>query len=119
MDSPCAISGVKKHGRGKQEAEAERQEQEHEQESCACLLGQVERGRNQREAPRSAGRCTVGDSDGPRSNISEGPGVLLYRRGACQRGAARRMHTWPAPVAPATGGGRSPASTSGHQLSSV
>ena len=33
------------------------------------LLGQAEPGRNQREAPRSAGRCTVGDSDGPRSNI--------------------------------------------------
>ena len=34
----------------------------------AELLGQAERGRNQREAPRSAGRCTVGDSDGPRCN---------------------------------------------------
>jgi hypothetical protein len=32
-------------------------------------VGQAERGRNQREAPRSAGRCTVGDSDGPRCNI--------------------------------------------------
>ena len=31
----------------------------------AELLGQAERGRSQREAPRSAGRCTVGDSDGP------------------------------------------------------
>ena len=35
----------------------------------AELLGQAERGRNQREAPRSTGRCAVGDSDGPRCNI--------------------------------------------------
>jgi len=34
----------------------------------AELLGQAERGRNRREAPWSAGRCTVGDSDGPRCN---------------------------------------------------
>ena len=39
----------------------------------AELLGQAERGINQREAPRSAGRCTVGDSDGPRCNTRENP----------------------------------------------
>ena len=49
----------------------------------AELLGQAERGRNQREAPRSAGRCTVGDSDGPQCNRI---------RGACKRGATRNTH---------------------------
>ena len=73
----------------------------------AELLGQAERGRNQREAPRSAGRRTVGDSDGPRCNICENPA----------NAEPRGMHAWPAPVAPATGGGRSPEPASGGQLS--
>ena len=39
--------------------------------------------------------------------------AMQCMRGACKRGATRNAHIWPAPVAPATGGGRSPASTSG------
>ena len=72
----------------------------------ADLLGQAERGRNQREAPRSAGRRTVGDSDGPRCNICENPANAEprgFRRVASSRRTGhrrRQIHCvylrWPA-----------------------